>query len=193
MNPPQFSHHDLIVTDVDHALKLAENAPGQYRIVSIVSASPILRCVPVPFRIPGAKEALYLEFDDVNAAYAHAQGFRPATREDCQAALDFLSKGGQRIIHCEAGISRSTGMALGYLLSVYGDYHHAVDKLFELRPRSSPNSHILLLICQLLNRDHEYQQIEDYIDDIRRYRRPTGLSNPSTSEIPKWYYGHDTM
>lgn len=162
---------DLIITDVFEAIKLTEGSPGHYRVVSIVSANPAIRIVEMPFYLPRAKEVLYLTFDDIAERYrdfALSTGqFRLATEEDCRQALDFLSKGGPCLIHCEAGISRSTGTALGYLLTQYPDYKEAVDKLFEIRPCAQPNSHILRLMCQILHKAGEYGNILTYLDMLQ--------------------------
>lgn len=170
----------LIITDVYEAVKLAANNPQKFRVVSIVSAAPFLRLVESPFAIPGVKDAIYFEFDDVTPQYLAAnQGsermhLRLATEEDCRRALDFLRQGGHCIVHCEAGISRSTGVALGYLLSHYQDYRKAVEALFYIRPAADPNAYILALMCKLLNREHEYPQILDYIERIIIHGRPHG-------------------
>jgi predicted protein tyrosine phosphatase len=55
-------------------------------------------------------------------------------------ALEHLKKG-DVIIHCHAGISRSTGVALGVLSALYP--HDApeqlIEKLMAIRPRAAPN------------------------------------------------------
>jgi predicted protein tyrosine phosphatase len=155
---------EIIVLDMYETLELVRRYPNTYRVVSIVGASPHLRLAPTPFSIPGAKEVLYFEFDDIERKdYISFPELRLATLEECQRALDFLKKGGPCIVHCEAGVSRSGAIALGYLLSESSQYQQAVDRLFAIRPSADPNSYIVYLMCQLLGREHEYAEILKYL------------------------------
>lgn len=55
------------------------------------------------------------------------------------------------IIHCEAGRSRSTAMAIGCLIYSGLSVKEAVDKVFEIRPKAIPNNLILRLFEHELN------------------------------------------
>jgi predicted protein tyrosine phosphatase len=50
-------------------------------------------------------------------------------------------KKGDVIVHCHAGVSRSTGLALGVLSMIHPniDENKLVDMLLEIRPQSGPN------------------------------------------------------
>ncbi|NQU11734.1 dual specificity protein phosphatase family protein [bacterium] len=50
------------------------------------------------------------------------------------------------LIHCYAGISRSTATALAILMQVYGQgrEEEAVRHLFRIRPQAAPNPRIVL-------------------------------------------------
>lgn len=57
------------------------------------------------------------------------------------------------LVHCEAGISRSTAMALAILVQHHGkdNINRCVDLLFAVRPEASPNPLISKYADELLN------------------------------------------
>jgi predicted protein tyrosine phosphatase len=151
---------ELVIADVMEAMDIVKANPQKYRVVSIAA--------PEDFRpsYQDAQEVLYLEFDDVDenepVTWAPREAKR-ATREDCVKALEFLSKGGNCLVHCQAGISRSTAIALGYLLTQFPTYQEAIEYLMQIRPSASPNPYVLKLMCKILQKDYDHLTLLDYV------------------------------
>ena len=79
-----------------------------------------------------------------------------ATLEDIQRILAFtagLSSDDRLLVHCYAGISRSTAVALGILCQHRLSPRQALAMVRQLRPIASPNSHILTLFDAVLALD----------------------------------------
>lgn len=156
----------IIITDVFDAQKLLKQSPGLYRVLSIGNYNKTLEPV-VPAVMAGANERLYLEFDDVTEDLpmylAAPERFRMAREEDCRMALDFLGKGGLRLVHCNVGVSRSPAVVLGYLLSQHQDYRDAVQKLLQIKAYVKPNPHVLKWMCRILGREAECKVIMEYL------------------------------
>jgi predicted protein tyrosine phosphatase len=166
---------ELIVTDAYDAWDLVQKFPGKYRVISIsrpgVSFAEISPYYEKEMR-EGAREVLFLLFDDAigNLGSSPMGDIKLATREECQQALNFLQQGGDRLVHCRAGLSRSTGIVLGYLLSLY-PYPEACEKLLEIRPCASPNSYVVHLMCQILGKEDVYPKILIYFADLRGQKK----------------------
>lgn len=110
-----------------------------------------------PYLEPRAalKDRLLLQFDDIYPGQAlDAQGFPRLCEmkaEDAERVADFVNRWWGEVaaivVHCHAGLSRSTGVAAAIRS------HHAQDQrdLFET-PRS-PNRHCLELVRDALGRE----------------------------------------
>jgi len=57
------------------------------------------------------------------------------------------------VVHCFAGVSRSTAMALIPLLLYYSSFRLAGERLFEVNKYAVPNTHVLYLITQKFGLD----------------------------------------
>jgi len=111
---------------------------------------------PTPPRIAGARH-LRLAVDDISEPLAHYTlpdedhvrlliGFLHDWRDDCQRT-------GPILIHCLAGISRSTAAALVALaLSAHGREDIVARQLRQAAPHASPNRRIVALADRLLGR-----------------------------------------
>ena len=77
--------------------------------------------------------------------------------------VDNISPNDKVIIHCEAGRSRSTAMAIGCLIYSGMKVREAVEKVFELRPKAIPNNLIIRLFEQELNL--ETNQIRSIVEE----------------------------
>jgi predicted protein tyrosine phosphatase len=86
----------------------------------------------------------------------------PPTAGDVERLLAFgrepdLMAGGHLLIHCHAGVSRSTAAAALILAQARPDRaaHEALDAVVQLRPRAWPNLRMIELGDALLGRDGE--------------------------------------
>lgn len=164
---------DITICDWEFAVEQTQKQANYYRVISISAPQDSAFSMGKEVvRLPDAKEVLYLEFDDVTD---ELQGFALtlngvvlATKEDCHKALQFLSQGEAIIVHCRAGVSRSTAIVLGYFLSLHADYNIAIDTLFAIRPCADPNTYVLRLMTEILGRSDEYPQI---VEAIRHKQR----------------------
>ncbi len=83
----------------------------------------------------------------------------PPSRDDVERLLAFGRElgepaGSHLLVHCHAGVSRSTAAAALILAQAYPDRpaHEALDRVAQLRPRAWPNLRILELGDALLGR-----------------------------------------
>jgi predicted protein tyrosine phosphatase len=156
--------HHICGLDELHAAPLATAT----RVVSILDAT-----APTPPELtlpPG--ELLTLRFDDVLVAYG---GFRPPATDDIERLLAFdrdHQPGDTLVIHCTAGISRSTA-AFAILIAQRepGAEATAFAHLRKIRPKAWPNSLMIALADDLLGaqgrlvrelREHYKMQLRKY-------------------------------
>jgi len=97
------------------------------------------------------------------AFYDLTEGPGIATADDIEAVRSFTEKWmpeeneprGNLIIHCFAGVSRSSAIALVPLLVYYQDERAAAERLFEVNRWADPNTHIVYLIEESFGLDGE--------------------------------------
>lgn len=95
---------------------------------------------------------LVLRFEDLDSAVT---GIRTPAREDVVAALNFSKEiEGPLLIHCYAGISRSTGIALSIIAARMGPGREgeALSQLLAIRPEAVPNLMIVEHADEILGR-----------------------------------------
>ena len=63
------------------------------------------------------------------------------------------------VVHCAAGISRSTAIAMIPLIAYYESVHLAARRLYQLRESAQPNTHVLYLIHQKLSLEENIYEI----------------------------------
>ena len=80
----------------------------------------------------------------------HQPWMRLADHADIEAALAFAQQHDSLLIHCKAGVSRSTATALAILTARLGDPEAAMATLLELRPIAVPNRHVTMIADELL-------------------------------------------
>lgn len=104
--------------------------------------------VPTPHRI-ARENHLSVRFDDVESpALAHAPTL--ADIEKVVAWVDRLPENARLVIHCTAGVSRSTAIAFA-LLCRGMDIEAARDRLLVIRPQASPNALVTMLLDQMFD------------------------------------------
>ena len=95
-------------------------------------------------------------FDDVTQEYEDSTIVCPTEKDiqDILAYLKMLTEAAGKInlvIHCHAGISRSTAVAAMLFRMMYGDDQKAIEKLFEIRSCAHPNGLMLHYADKLMN------------------------------------------
>jgi predicted protein tyrosine phosphatase len=125
---------------------------------------------------PGARRVKNLCFEDVEADHPDA-ALIAARPEDIADALVFAGKVGVEplLIHCHAGISRSTAIAWLIIYDKLKGMPDAVRQAFEivrqLRPILIPNQHVLRLGMELLvpqvKREQVMKQVKECLAEIK--------------------------
>ena len=80
------------------------------------------------------------------------------TAEQIQDLLEFttvLNSTDRLLVHCHAGISRSTAVALGVLCQHGFTPNEALKLVLSIRPQALPNQHILTLFDEILGLEGE--------------------------------------
>lgn len=112
----------------------------------------------VRFHRPNPPDLLVLKFVDLDEPAPAPHDIRPELRlpsvDDLKAALAFDREDASLLIHCHAGISRSTAIALAILSQRLGPgkESEAMDELLRIRPEAVPNLHIIRLADEILGR-----------------------------------------
>lgn len=138
------------------ALSQVDKLCSKHNFTHIVSiGTPDSRCygngrekIPYSFRNFKLDNRIRLEFDDIDIA---EDVFAPK-EHDIQRLINFLQtipEDANVLIHCFAGISRSTATAL-VLLMIKNNFNGAIAKqnLLAIRPQAIPNK----LICSLADK-----------------------------------------
>ena len=98
-------------------------------------------------------------FDDVTPTSLMYKCFpnkKLPTSEQIQDILKFtasLKSTDKLLVHCSAGISRSTAVAAGILCQHGLNAEEALEYVFSIRPQACPNKYILGLLEEILNID----------------------------------------
>jgi len=132
-------------------------------VTHIISLLGIEGVPETPLGIDPAQH-LHIEVDDVPAPFA---GDIAPTEEHIQNILDFCSKWnrqGPMLVHCYAGVSRSTAAALTILC--YFNPGREMDAATALRraaPHAKPNRQIIAIADQLMGLKNRLQEAVDAI------------------------------
>ncbi|SRR5260221_634683 len=140
----------LIILGQDELLSLPPAFLSDWNILSITG-----RATNKPLYLPQAKKMCSLYFDDVEPDTPETGHFA-ATDADIKKAVAFAHEVGNDhlLIHCFAGISRSTAMAWIIIWDKLKDKPEAVRLSFDIvrriRPILLPNRHVLTIGINLL-------------------------------------------
>jgi predicted protein tyrosine phosphatase len=167
--------HKLTICGLDELSGFA--ADGVSHVISIIDPE---YPDPADFGRYGAHERETFRFDDV---IDPRPGYTPPSADDIERLLDFgerLAAGpaGHLLVHCHAGISRSTA-ASAILLSQFnpGRELEAFRYVRSIRPRSWPNSRMVLMADAILGRDGALA------DALRDHFAHVAFSAPDLAEI----------
>lgn len=167
---PEPPKQRIAVLGIDEALRLNQPELARWNIRSIRG-----RLNELPLDFPDARKVKTLHFDDGEADYPEEHLFA-ARVEDIEEALAFAHEVGEEplLIHCFAGISRSTAIAWIIVWDKLKDKPDAVRRSFDIvrrvRPILLPNRHILRLGVEVLapegSRKMLMQQFQDRLIEL---------------------------
>ena len=103
-----------------------------------------------------APDHLILRFFDLDYPLPdpyHQPWMHMAAQEDVERALVFAKQHDRLLVHCKAGVARSTAMALAILVEQSTDPQIALDALLQVQPIAVPNLHVVALTDALLGYD----------------------------------------
>lgn len=144
---PELKRHVAVCAAADVPAYLRRE-PKFWNVVSIRDPG-----MPPPPMI-GARRVHAVSFHDIeDATQRAAAGFRAPRREDIEGILAFADEtsGEALLVHCRAGISRSSAAALCLVMRAYAKAGRdplvgsAVDMLLAIRPAAVPNTLMLKL------------------------------------------------
>lgn len=141
----------LIITSrgaAGHLLSNPDRYPGITHIVSIGAKKDPLQKLPNGFNSHPAEHKLRLEFWDITDEKRGKMN--GPVKKDVEKLVEFFAEALQLpkpsfLIHCQAGISRSTAAGLILLTMFYKDSDKARNELYGLVPHASPNSRMIKL------------------------------------------------
>ena len=151
---------DLTIASHEEAMLLHESGHALWNVLSISDKVVLERP-----RFPAARRVTHLLFDDVECD-SPADGHYAAAPSDVRAAISFAREIGSEplLIHCYAGISRSTAIAWLIAYDRLKQRPDAVRRSFEivreLRPGMRPNRHVLKVGLELLVSQGERSEVE---------------------------------
>lgn len=122
------------ITDLKDAQNTCNNHAA---VISIGSGSDWLVYPKVP--------VLHLIMDDIPYQMQFLDGSLGIVpkEEHVRKAIDFAKNHDDILIHCFAGVSRSSGMALAIFMDEYLNHEKAYDKVIEIRDCARPNLSII--------------------------------------------------
>jgi predicted protein tyrosine phosphatase len=156
---------ELVITDKPTAAELLAKPHRFTHLIGHTDSDP---GVPVEghHTVP---ERLLLHFDDITI---ERKGWVRCTEDDIRAIIRFaerIPRGDVRLlVHCEAGISRSTASAYIALCVALGPgrEREAYHRMLDAREEAEPNARMVTLADELLGRSGA-------IIEAARYRGPT--------------------
>lgn len=140
----------MAIASQEQAVDLQNRKPRYWHIVSISGRLDKIRP-----RFPNALSMCSLFFDDVEFDLP-GEGLYKANPVDIRKAIEFCRQIGDQplLIHCHAGISRSTAMAWLIVFDKMRAQRFPVRRSFEivrrLRPELMPNTHLLRIGMEVL-------------------------------------------
>jgi predicted protein tyrosine phosphatase len=152
-------NQSVMIVGLDEVFRLPTTELSDWNVLSIRA-----RRNERPFDFPEARRVKTLRFDDVEVDYPEENLFA-AKPKDIEDALAFGREVGDEplLIHCQAGISRSTAVAWiiiwDKLKSKPDSVGQAFDIVRKVRPILLPNRHVLRLGVEAIAPKETQQKI----------------------------------
>lgn len=158
-------------------LHIGERADAERWLAESVDWAGVLSLGDPGERLPVGLDAcaryLRREFHDVDREIPWLPRYVPANEQDIAAILEFFAgmPDGRVLVHCSAGISRSTAAAYIGLCQALGPggERDALAAVIAARPQALPNRRIVRIADDLLGRGGEMTQvIAEHLDAWRQ-------------------------
>lgn len=159
----------VMVTDFDTSLKLQSTVD---HVIGILDKRDFDESSNRLSKVPNRT---MFWFDDV-----HAEGTNPPTEQHIQNIIDVIKEEGldsihkRVLVHCRAGISRSTATAIALLIMRGHTISHAIEAIHIQRPMMWPNDlmithfdKLLDLKGELIRHHKEWKQITIFGDKLK--------------------------
>jgi predicted protein tyrosine phosphatase len=105
-----------------------------------------------------------LDFHDVFSDMAE---YKTPRKSDIKQVLDWAKDKDGIIIHCLAGVSRSSAIGFGLLIQEGMKPIDALEEILEIRKIAYPNKLIVKYVFELFNlQEDQYDKIYDHIEKI---------------------------
>ncbi|MBL8021683.1 MAG: dual specificity protein phosphatase family protein [Leptospirales bacterium] len=144
--------YEITITDAQTAEEILLSEAGS-TYLHVLSFGDPGRSPPRGLHMPNRK-VLRLEFMDVEETSAETSAANLPQTEHVQSVIDFFSNitepAPRILIHCQAGVSRSTAAGLILLFLFEGDKDAAARRLQAIRPQALPNRLMIRLADQIL-------------------------------------------
>jgi hypothetical protein len=114
-------------------------------------AYKITRIYPVPFIATHACSETRWRTSPLEKTCKFSAKWALAARKDPEKA--------PLVVHCAAGISRSTAIAMIPLIAYYESAYLAARRLYQIREFAQPNTHVLYLIHQTLSLEENIYEV----------------------------------
>jgi predicted protein tyrosine phosphatase len=158
----------LVIGSVHEAAKRVNRDPVHWNVVSIMDPSDKRPS------FAGAKRVLPLSFDDVEDDQS-VTGSTLVRSADLSSAFRFWdeTEGEPVLVHCFAGVSRSTGLTMALIArELWGEpdlVSHVARLLIRIRPQAHPNRRVLQLgLEQFLTREESVRMTPLLLNAIAR-------------------------
>ena len=133
------------------------------------------------------KNHLKLQFDDIS--YSRDGYIAPSSwhvNRILEFSKDFVDTD-KVLVHCQAGISRSTAAAIGILIQHGMSYEYAYNKIENIRPILLPNKLMVSFIDDYFNLEGKFNE---FISNIRISRMHQNSNGLILSTDPKYIRGY---
>lgn len=161
---------ELKISNFSQAIWLSEN--WATHTISLLDPAMQLFTLPVPSEQGLLRRYYFHDICPRDSVSQFLDNPTLASVEQIQDILDFtvhLIKASKLLVHCHAGISRSTAVACGILCQHGLAPDEAVRHVLEIRPQAYPNAHIIALFDDILQLDGQLNKAS--VEEVDRFYR----------------------